>query len=160
LLEGFRLPGEAQQIERVVSNFAETYFNTIKHLPNREIENQDSAFVLAYSIIMLNTDQHNAQVRRSMTQEDFRRNNRKLNDGKDFDSNYLNAIYDAIKTSEIVMPEEHEGDLGFNFAWREMLKRAEAGSPYIPFPREDGYEKDMFSAVCGPILGAISYGIF
>jgi len=34
-------------------------------------------------------------------------------------------MYEAIKENEIVMPEEHEGDLGFNYQWRELLKRSE-----------------------------------
>ena len=43
-----------------------------------------------------------------------------------------NAIYDAIKKREIIMPEEHDGQLGFNYAWKELLKRAEsAGTLFI-----------------------------
>ena len=38
---------------------------------------------------MLHTDQHNPQVRKRMSFEDFARNNRGVNDGKDFDLDYL-----------------------------------------------------------------------
>jgi brefeldin A-resistance guanine nucleotide exchange factor 1 len=58
LLEGFRLPGEAQQIARITETFAEVYFAT----DPPEIKSQDAVYVLSYSIILLNTDQHNPQV--------------------------------------------------------------------------------------------------
>ncbi|CAG8722278.1 16784_t:CDS:10, partial [Acaulospora morrowiae] len=70
LLESFRLPGEAQQIERIVETFAITYFAS----GPAEIETQDATFVLSYSVIMLNTDLHNPQVRRRMTIEDYMKN--------------------------------------------------------------------------------------
>lgn len=76
LLETFRLPGESQQISRITETFAEIYFAsepglcfcfTWKHCRSRyllaEIKNQDAVYVLAYSVIMLNTDLHNPQVR-------------------------------------------------------------------------------------------------
>jgi len=34
------------------------------------------------------------------------------------------AIYDSIKKREIVMPEEHVGQLGFDYAWKELLLRS------------------------------------
>lgn len=59
LLESFRLPGEAQQIARITETFAEVYIAA--HPP--EVKSQDAAYVLAYSVIMLNTDLHNPQNR-------------------------------------------------------------------------------------------------
>lgn len=59
VLETFRLPGESQQIMRVADTFAEVFFETNPV----EIANSEAAQVLAYSIILLNTDQHNPQVR-------------------------------------------------------------------------------------------------
>lgn len=87
MLESFRLPGESQQIERIMETFSITYFETgpgmitvlclkISFFKRRkynncfttkifiaDIETQTATFVLAYSIIMLNTDLHNPQVR-------------------------------------------------------------------------------------------------
>ena len=59
LLESFRLPGESQQIARITETFAEVY---IASKP-AEVKSQDAAYVLAYSVIMLNTDLHNPQNR-------------------------------------------------------------------------------------------------
>jgi brefeldin A-resistance guanine nucleotide exchange factor 1 len=33
-------------------------------------------------------------------------------------------IYDSIKKREIIMPEEHTGQLGFEYAWKELLARS------------------------------------
>lgn len=46
-----------------------------------------------------------------MTINDFLRNQRTLNDGNDFPPEYLERIYNNIRTREIVMPDEHGGDL-------------------------------------------------
>lgn len=59
LLESFRLPGEAQQIARITETFAEVYFAS----KPADVKSQDAAYVLAYSVIMLNTDLHNPQNR-------------------------------------------------------------------------------------------------
>jgi Sec7-like guanine-nucleotide exchange factor len=50
-LESFRLPGEAQKIERLMQTFAQRLFD---QSPG-PLAAPDAAFVLAYSIIMLNT---------------------------------------------------------------------------------------------------------
>lgn len=109
VLESFRLPGEAQQISRIMEAFATVYFDALDP-STRPFRSRDAAFVLAYSTIMLNTDQHNPQVRHRMSLEQFIRNNRGINDGEDFSPEYLTALYTAIQTREIVMPEEGKGN--------------------------------------------------
>ena len=58
-LQGFRLPGEAQKIDRLMEKFAERF---VKCNP-ASFKSADVAYVLAYSVILLNTDAHNPQVR-------------------------------------------------------------------------------------------------
>ena len=60
-LAAFRLPGESQKIARIVEHFAEHYFE--QHKEAGPLANADTAYILSYAIIMLNTDLHNAQVR-------------------------------------------------------------------------------------------------
>ncbi|XP_028064187.1 brefeldin A-inhibited guanine nucleotide-exchange protein 1 isoform X1 [Camellia sinensis] len=98
-LRGFRLPGEAQKIDRIMEKFAERY---CKCNPN-SFTSADTAYVLAYSVIMLNTDAHNNTVKDKMTKADFIRNNRGIDDGKDLPEEYLGAIYDQIVKNEIKM---------------------------------------------------------
>lgn len=73
---------------------------------------------------MLNTDQHNPQNRKRMTIDDYKRNLRGVNEGKDFDPEYLAAIHESIKKKEIILPEEHTGQPGFDYAWKGLMSRA------------------------------------
>ena len=56
------------------------------------------------------------------------------------------------------MPQEHEGDLGFAFAWRDLMKRSRNMNE-CPSLQSSAYNSDMFKIVWWPILAAISYGI-
>ncbi|XP_021363171.1 brefeldin A-inhibited guanine nucleotide-exchange protein 1-like isoform X5 [Mizuhopecten yessoensis] len=100
-LEGFRLPGEAQKIDRLMEKFASRFYecNT-----NTEIfATADAAYVLAYSVIMLTTDLHSSQVKVKMKKEQYIKMNRGINDSKDLPEEYLSAIYDEIAGNEIKM---------------------------------------------------------
>lgn len=55
---------------------------------------------------MLNVDQHNKKVKRKMTIEDFLKNNRGINDGKDLPEALLRSIYEDINQNELKMKEE------------------------------------------------------
>lgn len=57
-----------------------------------EIRTADAAYVLAFSIIMLNTDLHSPQVRKRMTLEDYSRNLKGVNDNKDFAPEYIVSV--------------------------------------------------------------------
>jgi brefeldin A-resistance guanine nucleotide exchange factor 1 len=58
-LESFRLPGEAQKIARVMEAFGQEYYRQCPDV----FHDADVVYVLAYSTILLNTDQHNPMVR-------------------------------------------------------------------------------------------------
>ena len=139
VLESFRLPGEAQQIDRIMECFSEIFYPSAKEF----FSSQDACYVLAFSTLMLNTDLHNPQVKHKMSLPDFIRNNRGINDGKDVDQDYLTQLYNSIKTREIVMPEEHGGEEAFTSQWNEVQKRAEIS-------KFDGFENISLSPlVCG-----------
>nr|GEW39325.1 brefeldin A-inhibited guanine nucleotide-exchange protein 2-like [Tanacetum cinerariifolium] len=101
-LRGFRLPGEAQKIDRIMEKFAARY---CKCNPKAFIS-ADTAYVLAYSVIMLNTDAHNAMVKNKMSADDFVRNNRGIDDGKDLPEEYLRSLFERIAKNEIKMKED------------------------------------------------------
>lgn len=110
-LQYFRLPGEAQKIDRFMLKFAERY---VTQNPNA-YANADTAYVLSYSVIMLNTDQHSSKMKGPrMTKEDFIKNNRGINDNQDLPPEYLGSIYDEISNNEIVLDteREHAANLG------------------------------------------------
>ncbi|CAK9230341.1 unnamed protein product [Sphagnum troendelagicum] len=98
-LLGFRLPGEAQKIDRIMEKFAERY---CKCNP-KAFTSADTAYVLAYSVIMLNTDAHNNMVKNKMSKAEFIRNNRGIDDGNDISEEFMGALYDRIVTNEIKM---------------------------------------------------------
>lgn len=68
----------------------------------------DTAYVLAYSTILLNTDAHNPQIKSRMTKMDFVKNNRGINDGRDLPEELLSSIYEEIANNEIRMKDEVE----------------------------------------------------
>ncbi|KAF8457552.1 hypothetical protein BDZ91DRAFT_504077 [Kalaharituber pfeilii] len=105
-LQSFRLPGEAQKIDRYMLKFAERY---ITDNPNA-FANADTAYVLAYSVILLNTDLHNVKLkgRARMTKQEFIKNNRGINDDKDLPDDYLGGIYDEILNNEIILETERD----------------------------------------------------
>ncbi|KAF9540254.1 GDP/GTP exchange factor for ARF [Mortierella hygrophila] len=152
LLETFRLPGESQQIERIMELFAATYFAT----KPRAIASQDAAFILGYAVVMLNTDQHNRVVKGRMSLEQFSKNLKGVNNGENFPPEYLAEIFEAIRKREIVLPQEHEGQLGFNYAWKELLRRAETAGP-LTVSNTAMYDKELFTSSWKPIMSAISY---
>jgi brefeldin A-resistance guanine nucleotide exchange factor 1 len=59
-----------------------------------------------------------------MTIDDYKRNLRGVNDGKDFNPEYLASIHESIKKREIILPEEHVGQPGFDYAWKSLMQRS------------------------------------
>ena len=57
----FRLPGEAQQIDRILENFAVHFSATNPGI----FSSPDTGYVLSFSIIMLNTDLHNPSIKQN-----------------------------------------------------------------------------------------------
>ncbi|KAF2285092.1 hypothetical protein GH714_037842 [Hevea brasiliensis] len=106
-LKGFRLPGEAQKIDRIMEKFAERYCADNPGL----FKNADTAYVLAYAVIMLNTDAHNSMVWPKMAKLDFIRIN-SMNDAEDCaPTDLLEEIYDSIVKEEIKMKDD-AADIG------------------------------------------------
>ena len=94
-LKAFKLPGEAQKIDRLMQSFSEIY---VAQNPGGGIADKDAAYVLAFQVIMLNTDLHNPSVKNKMTIESLTRSLRGVNDGGDFSPEFLSRIYEEIKT--------------------------------------------------------------
>ncbi|GIL58910.1 hypothetical protein Vafri_13917 [Volvox africanus] len=101
-LAGFRLPGEAQKIDRLMEKFAERYVKCNAG----SFKSADVAYVLAYSVIMLNTDAHNPQVKSKMSKAAFLKNNRGINDGGDLPEDFMSALYDRIVSNGIKMKDD------------------------------------------------------
>ncbi|KAI1321934.1 Sec7-domain-containing protein [Xylariaceae sp. FL0255] len=153
LLESFRLPGESPLIERIVTAFAKNY-----HTLSDDVANEDAVFVLTYAIIMLNVDQHSPKLKSQKRMEvvDFARQLRGVNDGKDFAPDFVEATFEAIKTNEIILPDEHDNKHAFDYAWRELLLKSESAGPLV-LCDTNIYDADMFAATWKPIISTLSY---
>lgn len=105
-LSKFRLPGEAQKIDRLMEKFADRY---TKCNPN-EFGSADAAYVLGFSVIMLNTDLHNPNIpqEKKMTLDEFIRNNRGCNDGADFPVDMMTNIFNNILENPFTLKEDDE----------------------------------------------------
>ncbi|XP_051002636.1 Golgi-specific brefeldin A-resistance guanine nucleotide exchange factor 1 isoform X1 [Acomys russatus] len=155
-LEAFRLPGEAPVIHRLLEAFTEHW----RSCNGSPFANSDACFALAYAVIMLNTDQHNHNVRKQnapMTLEEFRKNLKGVNGGKDFEQDTLEDMYHAIKNEEIVMPEEQTGLVRENYVWSVLLHRgATSEGVFLRIP-PGSYDLDLFTMTWGPTIAALSY---
>ncbi|XP_043545177.1 brefeldin A-inhibited guanine nucleotide-exchange protein 1 isoform X3 [Chiloscyllium plagiosum] len=178
-LEGFRLPGEAQKIDRLMEKFAARYLEC--NQGQTLFASADTAYVLAYSIIMLTTDLHSSQVKNKMTKDQYIKMNRGINDSKDLPEEYLSAIYDeiagkkismketkelAIKSSKQNVASEKQRRLLYNLEMEQMAKTAKAlmeavshvQAPFTSATHLD-HVRPMFKLAWTPFLAAFSVGL-
>ncbi len=155
LLGAFRLPGESALIERIVTTFTEKY---VPYSHDGEIADTESAFVLTYAIIMLNTELYNPNVKSQnrMTGEGFAKNLRGVNAKKDFAPEFLQEIYEAIKQNEIILPEEHDNKHAFEHAWKELLMKTHTVGE-LELCESNAFDAEMFSATWRPIVATLNY---
>lgn len=155
LLGSFRLPGEAPLIARIVTTFSEKYM--AKAAPTG-VADKDALFVLTYGIIMLNTDLFNPNVKSQnrMTFTDFAKNLRGVNGGNDFETEFLQEIYDSIKQNEIILPSEHENKHAFDYAWKELLMKT-SGAGNLVICDTNIYDAEMFASTWRPVVATLSY---
>ncbi|CAA7387928.1 unnamed protein product [Spirodela intermedia] len=153
-LETFRLPGESQKIQRVLEAFSERYYEQSPHI----LANKDAALLLSYSLIMLNTDQHNVQVKKKMTEEDFIRNNRLINGGSDLPREFLTELFHSICKNEIKTTPDYSA--GFPemtpSRWIDLMRKSKNTSQYIVYDSRPLLDRDMFAIMSGPTIAAIS----
>ena len=99
---GFRIPGEAQKIERILQSFAKCYYAANKESLG-DVEGSDVVLVLAFATVMLNTDMYNKAIKKSrkMTLAQFKGNMR----GQGVSEAILEGIWNDISAEEIQMPK-------------------------------------------------------
>jgi hypothetical protein len=81
----------------------------------------DTIYVLAFATIMLHTDAHNPQVKKKMTEREWVRQNRGLNDGKDLPEDFLLDIYGRV--TQVSFPVLSHSALFFFFFFLLLLLR-------------------------------------
>lgn len=104
-LQKFRLPGEGQKIDRFMLKFAERFVDQNPGVFSKA----DTAYVLSYSLIMLNTDLHSSQIKNKMTLQEFLENNAGIDNGKDLPEDFMVGLFNEIANNEIkLQSEQHQ----------------------------------------------------
>lgn len=93
----FKILGEAEVVDRTMELFAERY---CEQNPDA-FSSPGTAYILSFSIMMLNTDAHSIHVKSKMTLNEFVRNNRGIDDGRDLPDAVMESIYHRITSREI-----------------------------------------------------------
>ncbi|KAB1264621.1 IQ motif and SEC7 domain-containing protein 1 [Camelus dromedarius] len=96
-----RVQGEAQKVERLIEAFRE---------PVVEFRNPDTIFILAFAVILLNTDMYSPSVKpeRKMKLDGLVvKNLRGVDDGEDIPRETLVGIYERIRKRELRTNEDH-----------------------------------------------------
>uniref|UniRef100_A0A674C9Y8 IQ motif and Sec7 domain ArfGEF 1 n=1 Tax=Salmo trutta TaxID=8032 RepID=A0A674C9Y8_SALTR len=103
-----RVQGEAQKVERLIEAYSQRYCICNPGVV-RQFRNPDTIFILAFAIILLNTDMYSPNVKpeRKMKLEDFVKNLRGVDDGGDIPREMLTGIYERIRKRELKTNEDH-----------------------------------------------------
>ncbi|KAJ1857714.1 hypothetical protein LPJ76_001552 [Coemansia sp. RSA 638] len=97
LFREFHLPSESQQIDRVITSFAERY-----HACNSGLFfSAETVYAYAFAILLLHTDAHNPRVRHKMTKTQFTAHAKLLDESATDDHNemfdeILDIIYENV----------------------------------------------------------------
>jgi len=134
-LQAFLLPKEAQQIDRVLKIFAHTYYRKHREHCDRSgeagagyLKHPDAAYTLAFSVILLNSDQHNPKLKRRMTVKDFISNNRGINEGENIPEDVQARIFESIRLNEIKTPDSGSLVHGLSPArWADLVQLIRRG---------------------------------
>ena len=104
-LRFFQLPPESQQIDRLIEGFAKVFL-TKCNSPHKWTS--DSAYIISYAIIILNTDLHNKNVTSKIKKNEFLKNSQFMVDLYDVDKKFLEEIYcEVAKNPIIYCQDEH-----------------------------------------------------
>jgi hypothetical protein len=123
------LPGEAQKIDRIINEFAKRYFSFHQSVAENSLfPNVDVVYILAFSLIMLNTDAHNFNVKSKMTLQQYKKTYRLIEDTKYSNKlemeSFLENCYRSILKREIISHAEA----------KEKLQRILQATTAIPQP--------------------------
>ncbi|KAM6090258.1 cytohesin-4 [Theristicus caerulescens] len=110
-LWSFRLPGEAQKIDRMMEAFANWYCKCNPGV----FQSTDTCYILSFSIIMLNTSLHNPNVKDKPPFERFVSINRGIDNGGDLPEELLKNLFESIKNEPFSIPEDDGNDLTHTF---------------------------------------------
>lgn len=99
LVSYVQFPSHFSVITKFMLYFAERYHTCN---PGSIFKNADAVYVLAFGIIMLNTDMHNPAVKKKMTLQQYIHNCSGINNGTDLPENLLVDIFNKVRDQPLV----------------------------------------------------------
>eukprot|EP00299_Pterocystis_sp_00344_P008523 c3272_g1_i1.p1 GENE.c3272_g1_i1~~c3272_g1_i1.p1 ORF type:complete len:943 (+),score=231.38 c3272_g1_i1:102-2930(+) len=128
-LKGFSLPREAQMIDRIMEQFAIQYVRSVGE--DCVVRDPETAHILAFSVIMLNTDLHSkvlrTRIHNHMTVDQFIQNNRGINRGENLPVSFLTELYQRVQSHELRVLGDNEQLLMFLDPHMQGWLRKEGG---------------------------------
>lgn len=153
-LEKFRLPGESQKIHRIIEAFSDRFY---EQRSTDIFASKDAVLILCYSLIMLNTDQHNPQVKKKMTEEEFIRNNRAINGGMDLPREYLSELFHSISTNAFTLSGASSSPVELSTTqWCDLIKQSRVVEPFITCDYKHKLSREAFVAISGPAVATLA----
>eukprot|EP00301_Raphidiophrys_heterophryoidea_P004257 c11860_g1_i2.p1 GENE.c11860_g1_i2~~c11860_g1_i2.p1 ORF type:complete len:380 (-),score=64.58 c11860_g1_i2:394-1533(-) len=101
-VDGWKMPGEAQVVDRSMQRFAKHYCEANPTI----FTNPDTGYILAFSLIMLNSDLHNPNIKLHMTMAQFVANNRGIDNGSDLPKEQLETLYRSIEQNPLKLDDD------------------------------------------------------
>ncbi|XP_069823246.1 cytohesin-4 isoform X1 [Dendropsophus ebraccatus] len=103
-LGSFRLPGEAQKIDRIMETFSDHYCQCNPGT----FKSTDSCYIVSFSLIILNTSLHNPSVKDKPAQQHFISLHKGVHPGGDLPSELLTDMYESLKKEPFQLPEDED----------------------------------------------------
>ncbi|KAM4722831.1 cytohesin-4 [Rhinophrynus dorsalis] len=103
-LASFRLPGEAQKIDRMMETFSARYCQCNPGT----FPSTDSCYIVSFSLIILNTSLHNPSIKERPDLQHFLSIHRGVHPGGDLPAELLAEMYENLKKEAFQIPEEED----------------------------------------------------
>ncbi|KAG8436279.1 hypothetical protein GDO86_007402 [Hymenochirus boettgeri] len=103
-LASFRLPGEAQKIDRIMEIFSLRYCQCNTGI----FQSTDSCYIVSFSLIILNTSLHNPSIKERPDLQQFLSIHRGAHTSGDLPTELLTEMYENVKKEPFQIPEEED----------------------------------------------------
>lgn len=153
-LTAFFFKGEGQALERILDAFSQRW---VTNNPNDTyISDADMACVLSYSIVILNVDAHNTQIKEKMTVAQYVKMWGHANkETSTVPDELLRQYYLDITQNEIKIHDDSPSGEVTAERWPALLRAAEKRGPFVSTSGRD-IDKDMFKIIGKWIVASLS----
>lgn len=126
ILQGFRLPGEGQVVDRVMEKFGLKF---IEDNPTgtdgcQGAMSAECVYLLSYATMMMQTSLHNPNaVKSRMTLEDFSKMIKGINAGENLQPEFVKKIYETVEREPFTLNEDDDARLKAEASTATTYKR-------------------------------------